>query len=137
MIEDVFWDEEKGCWFDYDLLNKKSRKFFYMSNIVPLWVGAYSSPAVVSKVIAYMDAEGVLKERGGVPTSMFQTGEQWDYPNGWAPLQYFLVDALDKADSKEAKELAYKLAEKWIVTNFKAFYQSVPNHMFEKVSFTL
>lgn len=132
-IEDVFWDEEEGTWFDYDLTTKSPRKLFYASNIIPLWVGAYSSSATVTRVIASLRKTGVLKERGGVPTSMLQSGQQWDYPNGWAPLEYFVVDALDKADDEEAKDLAYELAEKWIRINYRGYLQSSPNHMFEKV----
>lgn len=132
-VQDVFWDSEEGFWFDYDLINKSPRKLFYASNIVPLWAGTHSDNADISKVIAYMKKMGVLKERGGVPTSPIQSGEQWDYPNGWAPLQHLIVDGLAKTDHQEAHEVAYELADKWIRTNYKAFLQSTPNHMFEKV----
>lgn len=132
-IQDVFWDDKEGCWFDYDMLGQKRLNTFYASNVVPLWVGAYSSNKTVGRVIDYLKKVGALKERGGVPTSSIQSGEQWDYPNGWAPLQHMLIDALDKSGNIEGRKLAFDLAEKWIRTNFKAFGQSQPNHMFEKV----
>lgn len=132
-INDVFWDEQEGTWFDYDLLNRGLRKTFYASNLVPLWVEAYDSPRIVTRVMSYLGKIGILKEKGGLPTSPIQSGEQWDYPNGWAPLQYFLVDALAKVDDEDAQNLAFQLADKWIRTNYKAFLQSSPHHMFEKV----
>ncbi|CAL8082201.1 unnamed protein product [Orchesella dallaii] len=135
-IEEVFWDEELGCWFDYDMINKVLRKSFYASNVFPLWVGAYSSNKKVTQVVNYLRKSGAVNERGGVPTSSFQSGEQWDYPNGWAPLQHVIVDALDKTGDEEAKSLAFELADKWIRNNYKAFLQSSPNHMFEKYDVT-
>ncbi|MDP3973071.1 MAG: trehalase family glycosidase, partial [Candidatus Nanopelagicales bacterium] len=30
----------------------------------------------------------------GIPTSQMFTGNQWDYPNAWAPIQYFAADGL-------------------------------------------
>jgi len=29
---------------------------------------------------------GVLDYPGGIPTSLLDSGEQWDFPNAWAPL---------------------------------------------------
>ncbi len=39
---------------------------------------------------------------GGVPTSMEPSGQQWDYPNGWAPLQviiYLLAKLIHHCES--------------------------------------
>jgi hypothetical protein len=43
---------------------------------------------------------------------------------------------LDKSGNAEAKELGFELAERWVQSNYQAFYQSKPNHMFEKVLIT-
>jgi len=40
-INAVFWNEEKGMWFDYDTRSKKPRTEFYPSNITPLWAECY------------------------------------------------------------------------------------------------
>lgn len=63
--------------------------------------------------------------------SLNHAGEQWDFPNGWAPLQHLVVDALEMTGNPEAKALAFEIAEKWISSNYKAFQQS--KKMFEKV----
>ena len=34
----------------------------------------------------------------GIPTSLANTGKQWDSPFAWAPIQYFAVDGLIRAD---------------------------------------
>ena len=43
-IESVLWNEEKGCWFDYDMKNGRQRSKkpnFYPSNLAPLWAECY------------------------------------------------------------------------------------------------
>jgi len=60
------------------------------------------------------------------------TGEQWDYPNGWAPLEHLVVDALAKSSSQTARDLAFDVARKWTLGNFK--YYNKKHVMLEKVS---
>lgn len=43
------------------------------------------------------------------------------------------MNALIKTGDAEADALAFELAERWIKTNFVAFYQAIPHAMFEKV----
>jgi len=131
-IHKLLWDEEAGVWFDYDIVKKRLRKDFYPSNIMPMWAGAQQSPTTIKRVINYLRTVGALDYPGGIPTSLKQTGEQWDYPNGWAPLQSFVVNALIKANDEEANALAFELAKRWVLTNYIAFYQATPNAMFEK-----
>jgi alpha,alpha-trehalase len=64
--------------------------------------------------------------------TLFSPGEQWDYPNGWAPLQHLIVDALDKSGEPEARTLAFEIAENWIMGNYKTYIQANKT-MFEKV----
>ena len=64
---------------------------------------------------------------------MRTTGQQWDFPNGWPPLQQLMIVALENTGHARAKDLAFKLARKWILNNFEAFTESWPNAMFEKV----
>lgn len=69
----------------------------------------------------------------GMPTSMEDSGQQWDFPNAWAPLQHLAIMGLYEARNihHAAEELSFDLAEKWIRTNWKG-YQEL-NAMFEKV----
>jgi alpha,alpha-trehalase len=54
-----------------------------------------------------------LLEPGGIVTTKLTTGEQWDSPNGWAPLQWLAVDGL-RHYGEDA--LAATIACRWIVT---------------------
>ena len=136
-VEAVLWDAETGIWFDYDLVNSKPRKYFYPSNLVPLWAGCYNKEKVddiVSTVLDYMknenDGEGVILD-GGIPTTLEQTGEQWDFPNAWPPLQHMIIVGLHDTKNIDAQRVAYELADKWVKSNYIAYTDQ--NHMYEKV----
>jgi alpha,alpha-trehalase len=131
-INEVMWDEATGSWYDYDYVRHQLRKDFYPSNLVPLWVNAHNGDSnVVAKVVQYFKDQGVDKYAGGVPTSLKHSGEQWDFPNGWAPLNHIVVEAFENSGSVEAKALAFSLAQKWIWNNYKAYEET--QLMFEKV----
>lgn len=69
---------------------------------------------------------------GGVPTSLIASGQQWDYPNGWPPLQDILVQGLLGLKTPAATKKSYEYADKWLRSNYKGF--STYNKMFEKVT---
>ncbi|VCW65986.1 unnamed protein product [Gulo gulo] len=81
----ILWDEEKGAWFDYDLENGKKNLEFYPSNLTPLWSGCFSDPDAVDKALKYLEDSQILTYQYGIPTSLQKTGQQWDFPNAWAP----------------------------------------------------
>ena len=55
---------------------------------------------------------------GGVVTSLKQTGQQWDAPNGWAPLQWMTVIGLENYGHHS---LAKTIAGRWIKLNTDVF----------------
>jgi len=105
---------------------------FFPSNLVPLWVHAQEE-GMVEKVLGYFKSERADSYPGGVPTSLENTGQQWDFPNGWAPLNHIVVEAFENSGSDEAKDLAFSLAQKWIVNNYKAYMFNDTKRMYEKV----
>ena len=81
-------------WYDYDLQNDKSRKYFFPSNLFPLWADCYDPSKrdeMANSAIKYLRKTGAIRCKGGVPTSMNDSGQQWDFPNAWPPLQHILV----------------------------------------------
>ncbi|XP_009185674.2 trehalase isoform X3 [Papio anubis] len=126
----VLWDEETGAWFDYDLENKKKNQDFYPSNLTPLWAGCFSDPGVADKALKYLEDSRILTYQYGIPTSLQKTGQQWDFPNAWAPLQDLVIRGLAKAPLPRAQEVAFQLAQNWIRTNFDVYSQK--SAMYEK-----
>eukprot|EP00727_Mastigamoeba_balamuthi_P000866 m51a1_g10777 putative trehalase isoform x1 (571) ;mRNA; f:29670-31941 len=78
-------------------------------------------------VVAAIRRSGVLEYPGGVPSSTVQSGQQWDFPNVWAPQQWFVVKSLEAAGEHSA---ARAQAMKWI----RSAHEGWARHgaMFEK-----
>ncbi|XP_030621075.1 trehalase [Chanos chanos] len=129
-IESLLWDPEMGSWFDYNLLSNSRHLSFYPSNLAPLWAQCYSQPSMGERALQYLKASGALKYPNGVPTSLNVSGQQWDMPNAWPPLQHMLIEGLSKLNSTEAKETAFDLTQRWIYTNWRAYVNY--DAMFEK-----
>nr|XP_019571826.1 PREDICTED: trehalase isoform X1 [Rhinolophus sinicus] len=129
-LKAILWDEEKGAWFDYDLENGKKNQEFYPSNLAPLWAGCFSDPGVVDKALKYLEDSKILTYQYGIPTSLWKTGQQWDFPNAWAPLQDLVIRGLAKSPSPRTQEVAFQLAQNWIRTNFDVYSQK--SAMYEK-----
>lgn len=133
-ITDVLWHEDVGTWLDYDLVNRKRRNYFSVSNLVPLWTRSYNpdrKAEIIKYSLQYMNKSGALNHDGGVPNTMSQSGEQWDFPNAWPPMQHMVIMGLEESGDKEAQDVAYGIAVKWIHSNYVGWVTS--RSMFEKV----
>ncbi|CAH0393318.1 unnamed protein product [Bemisia tabaci] len=140
-IHEVFWREDLGSWFDWQLNAHKHDEAFYGSNFAPLWTQSYFMPKefVAEKTIQYLKYAKVLCDNGtpryiGTPTSLTESGQQWDFPNSWAPLQMFLIQGLDLTGVLKAQQLAEKLAQNWVYTNYRGLVTS--GFMYEKYDST-
>ncbi|MCP9261869.1 Alpha-trehalose glucohydrolase [Dirofilaria immitis] len=70
--------------------------------------------------------------QNGIPTSLeINSGQKWDFPNGWAPLQHIIIEGMRKSHNPDVQELAYKLARKWVLANYQV-YQAT-NQMWDKI----
>lgn len=134
----VLWHDEVGAWLDYDILNDIKRDYFYPTNILPLWTKCYDTEKkgeYVSKVLKYLEKSQIMLNLGGIPTTLEHSGEQWDYPNAWPPLQYFVIMSLNNTEDPWAQRLAYEISERWVRSNYKAFNET--HSMFEKYDATV
>lgn len=71
---------------------------------MPLFTGCYDEIDAqrAQRAFDYMKQIGAFDFPGGIPTSMiFDTGEQWDFPNGWSPLNHIIIEGLRKSQNAE------------------------------------
>ncbi|CAH0398060.1 unnamed protein product [Chilo suppressalis] len=132
-IEAVLWDDTDGVWYDYDLPYKNHRKYFYPSNVAPLWMGVVSKSLIrrrSARVLNYLKKSHGLDYEGGVPSSLIRSGEQWDFPNAWPPLVSIMVNALEALGTDEGNKLAFQVAQTWVRACQKGF--TANKQMFEK-----
>ncbi|VDK70041.1 unnamed protein product [Litomosoides sigmodontis] len=119
----IFYNDVEKAWFDYNLRTKSHNVLFYPTVAIPLFTGCYSAldydkPA---KVVDFINRSRVLDYPGGIPASVNNTGQNWDFPNGWPPLQHIIIEGLRKSGNSEAQRMAFILARKWIMANYKVY----------------
>uniref|UniRef100_A0A8R1TXH5 Trehalase n=1 Tax=Onchocerca volvulus TaxID=6282 RepID=A0A8R1TXH5_ONCVO len=132
----IFYNKTEKAWFDFNLRTKSHNVLFYPSAIVPLYTNCYEMLDYdkSAKVIDYMNRSRAFNYPSGIPTSLKETGQQWDFPNGWPPMQHIIIEGMRKSDNPDAQEMAFKLARKWILANYKIY--ETTKKMWEKVVVT-
>lgn len=133
-IFNVLWNPTKRVWQDLDIAANSHRDYFYASNILPLFALCKGKNETQTEnfVLTYLQNLGVLQFAGGFPTSLETTGQQWDLPNGWPPLQHMAIWGMSQSQNQQLKAEAFSLANKSIVSNWIAWNRS--RNMYEKYS---
>ncbi|CAD6196174.1 unnamed protein product [Caenorhabditis auriculariae] len=127
-MHQVLWNEEHGCWFDYDLKAMEQITTFNDTNFFPMFTRSTHEGFDSNRVADYLIRSGALGFPGGFPSSLVTSGEQWDFPNSWAPTTWVLIEGLRAAGQPE---MARDIADKWVRKNFN-MWKSSGGKMFEK-----
>ena len=102
------WNADAGCFADCDLLTEGLRPHATAAALAPLFTGV-ATPLQAAATALF--AERILLAPGGLRTTTVTSGEQWDNPNGWAPLQWIAVAGLRRYGHDD---LADEIARRWI-----------------------
>jgi alpha,alpha-trehalase len=89
-MRELFWDATRGLFFDYDFTTGKLSTYEYATTFYPLWTG-WATPEQAQAVQKHLN---IFELSGGIVMSPYETGVQWEYPYGWAPLQLIAVEGL-------------------------------------------
>ncbi|MEA1065199.1 alpha,alpha-trehalase TreA [Erwinia sp. HR93] len=105
-IETHLWNDDAGWYADYDLRREKTRSQLTAATLFPLYVGL--APDARADKTARAVRNGLLKP-GGLVTTTENTGQQWDAPNGWAPLQWVAIEGLNRYHHEAlAQDIAWR-----------------------------
>ncbi|HYM42299.1 MAG TPA: alpha,alpha-trehalase TreF [Steroidobacteraceae bacterium] len=107
-IDRWLWDGDAGVYFDYLWTAHASLRRLSAATLYPLFVGCASRRQAGGVGAA---VGRVLLKSGGIVTTPLSTGEQWDAPNGWAPLQWIGVSGLNRYGERA---LAASIACRWL-----------------------
>lgn len=114
-INTIFWNEDATMfmdilWADGDHTDRITAASFY-----PMYfkaaneeLGKAQTPVLLAQ----------LRKDGGMLTSVDASGQQWDAPNGWAPLQWIAYKGMDHYGFNDEARL---LAEDWLSINKKVY----------------
>lgn len=117
-INKYCWSTVNGWYVDYNIETKRVSTELTIAGTSPLFFKI--APATRLKTIVYTLRRKFIRD-GGVLTTLKNTGQQWDAPNGWAPLQWIAIKGLE---NYEQSELAKTIAERWIRLNIKVFNET-------------
>lgn len=115
-ISKYCWNEKENFYFDYDFIAEKQKKNFTLAAAYPLFF-SISSLDRAEKVASVLHLK--FLKGGGLITTTITSHQQWDAPNGWAPLQWIAIRGLE---NYSMFSLANEIAKRWLQLNLK-FYQ--------------
>ncbi|GAB4043789.1 alpha,alpha-trehalase TreF [Spirosoma litoris] len=117
-IQRYCWNAKSLFYFDYDFVARKPSTVYSLAAVYPLFV-KIATPAQ-SMAVARKLEQSFLKP-GGLTTTLVRTGEQWDAPNGWAPLQWLAIRGLR---NYRQLPLATKIKMNWVAENLRVYKAS-------------
>ena len=104
-INQYLWDAEAGLYFDYNFQTGDRRRYEFVTTFYPLWAGIASAEQA-DRVVGNLDK---FEVEGGLLTSTHVSGNQWDAPFGWAPLNWIAIQGLMRYGYRtDAKRIAEK-----------------------------
>ncbi len=109
-VDRYLWLGNESRFADWSRDDSKPTAVLSSATLYPLFVGM-ASPAQAKAVAE--TTRGKLVAPGGLRTTGTRNGQQWDAPNGWAPLQWVAIDGLGHYDQQD---LARDIAGRWIKT---------------------
>ncbi|HYZ35892.1 MAG TPA: alpha,alpha-trehalase TreF, partial [Pseudonocardiaceae bacterium] len=116
-IRRVMWDAEDGVFTDYLWRQGQTTRAVTAATLFPLFLNVASADqaqAVADTV------ESRLVQPGGLATTLLNSGQQWDAPNGWAPLQWVAVVGLRNYGFDAA---AQEIATRWVAKTIAGYQQ--------------
>ena len=121
-VDKYCWNAKLNFYTDY---NFKTNRI--LNNITPAGMYPFcffeGKPDYLS-LLASKAAEEIktkLLKDGGIAASDKNTGQQWDAPNGWAPLEWMTIWGLDRCGQRE---LAKEIAIRWMRLNIDVYQRT-------------
>ena len=115
LIAQYLWNDERHAFFDFNFDTAKGSTYVYASMFYPLWAGlatAEQAKGVVANLKGF-------EQPGGLPMSTFDSGAQWDLPDGWGNIEMIAIDALRKYGyNAEADRISYNFLST-VAENFR------------------
>lgn len=117
-IQKYCWNEQEGFYMDFDFIEKRWTGVYSLAGVSPLFfeiADKDQAEAVAANLQKYFFFPG------GMPSTLALTGQQWDAPNGWAPLQWLSYKGLK---NYQYDELASSLKNRWLETVQNEYVES-------------
>lgn len=107
VMQEIFWDEKSGFFFDFDFHEKQINSHLSLAGFFSLWAELATPEQAATMVREWLPR---FLSKGGVVTALQHYPErQWAWPNGWAPLQWIVAQGLESYGYRaEARDIAQR-----------------------------
>lgn len=114
-IQALFWNDRSGYFHDYDFQAGTQTESLSLAGAFPLFfrIASTQQAEQCAEVLEYR----FLRD-GGLISTCHDSGQQWDAPNGWAPLQWIAIQGLRYYGFDK---LADRIRQRWIDLNVKVY----------------
>lgn len=112
------WVEDEERFADFDLVTSRSTPSVNAAVAYVLAAGIATTPQAEASARLI---EQHLLAAGGLRTTNVRTGQQWDAPNGWAPIQWTAIVGLRRYGFDT---LAREIARRWLTTVIAEYRRS-------------
>lgn len=109
------WDDESGMFRDFHLERGVHTATQSLATVYPLYFKLASAEQAAA-VAEQLQRRFLMP--GGLVSTLADTDEQWDYPNGWAPLQWLAIQGLHHYGHHQ---LSDEIANRWVALNRRVF----------------
>ncbi|MBS4076378.1 alpha,alpha-trehalase TreF [Ameyamaea chiangmaiensis] len=117
-MNQYLWSADRKGYFDYDWKAGKQTDIVSGAMAMPLFLRLASPDQ--ARLVAQTVQDKLLKH-GGLTATDRTTGQQWDAPNGWAPLEWIAIKGLlQYHQDKLAADIAYRWMSRVIGTYEKS-----------------
>ena len=114
-IRTYCWNEATGFFYDYNFRTGRQMPHATLAGVFPLYNGVATKKQ--AEHVAEMLQREFLRD-GGLRMTLVDNGQQWDAPNGWAPLQWTAVCGLKRYG---LDELAEEIRTRWLASTERVF----------------
>ena len=115
-IRSLMWDRQLHLFSDYCWRGGRLTHRATAATLFPLFF--HIADREQADEIAHAVGAELLMPNG-IATTLVNSGQQWDQPNGWAPLQWIAVSGLNDYGQRV---LAKTIAKRWAHANLTVFY---------------
>jgi alpha,alpha-trehalase len=116
-INKYCYDAKTGYYYDYQFIEGRQSKVITPAGMYPFCF--FPASEMQPKAVKAADLiKGSLLRDGGIVTTVNNSGQQWDAPNGWAPLNWMTTWGFDRCGQQA---LAKEIANRWVKLNASVY----------------
>lgn len=114
-MEEYLWNKKEGFYLDYNFRTLKPSPIKTLASIYPLF---FEEASLENAKNVAKEIQLEFLKPGGLTTTLNFSGQQWDAPNGWAPLQYLGIQGFR---NYHLDSLAETIARRWMNLNDRVY----------------